>query len=207
MTYVFTPTPRMRRRMMMVAAKRGHGHGRHGSRGRRGFMMTGGPFFDGKPKVGRGGVRIAILHLLNEEPMHGYQIIQEISDRTDGVWIPSPGSVYPTLQQLEDEGLVTSERMDGKNVFALTDVGVELVESESRPAPWEQMGSRVDSELIGVRDTAFEVGAALMQVARTGSPEQVAEAKAILADTKRQIYQLLARQDTGATADSDFDGS
>ena len=155
-------------------------------------MMGGGPFFDGRPKVGRGGVRIAILHLLNEEPMHGYQIIQEISDRTDGVWNPSPGSVYPTLQQLEDEGFVTSERRDGKNVFALTDEGASFLEDEAGPPPWERMGTEFDEELIAVRDTAFEVGAALMQVARTGSKEQVAEARAILADTKKQIYQLLA---------------
>ena len=194
MTYVFTPTPRMKRGMIMMAHKHGHGHGRRGRgpRGRKSFMMGGGPFYDGRPKVGRGGVRIAILHLLNEEPMHGYQVIQEISDRTDGVWNPSPGSVYPTLQQLEDEGFVSSERQDGKNVFSLTDEGAAFLENEAGPAPWERMGSEFDDELIGIRDTAFEVGAALMQVARTGSKEQVAEARAILADTKKQIYQLLA---------------
>ena len=72
-------------------------------------------FPSGKPRVSRGDVRIAILRLLAEEPMHGYQIIQEITDRTDGVWQPSPGSIYPTLQQLEDEGLVRAEQSDGKN--------------------------------------------------------------------------------------------
>jgi DNA-binding PadR family transcriptional regulator len=163
-------------------------------------MMAGGPFFDGRPKVERGGVRIAILHLLNDEPMHGYQIIQEISERTDGVWNPSPGSVYPTLAQVEDEGLVSSERRDGKNVFSLTDKGRAFVENEAGPAPWELMGSEFDGELIDLRDTAFEVGAALMQVARTGSAEQVQKAKEIIADTKKQIYQLLAGDEA---ADSD----
>ena len=202
MTYVITPTPRMRRRMIMMSRKHGHGPGHRSNRGRRGFMMAGGPFSDGRPKVGRGAVRIAILHLLDEEPMHGYQIIQEISDRTDGVWSPSPGSVYPTLQQLEDEGLVLSERMEGKNVFSLTDEGAAFVKDEAGPAPWERMGSEFDDELISVRDTALEVGAALMQVARTGSKEQVAQAKAILADTKKQIYQLLAEDETGSADES-----
>jgi len=200
MTYVFTPTPRMRRRIVMMTRKHGHNHGGHTSRGRRGFMMAGGPFFDGRPKVERGGVRIAILHLLNDEPMHGYQIIQEISERTDGVWNPSPGSVYPTLQQVEDEGLVSSERKGGKNVFSLTDEGRAFVQNEAGPAPWEVMGSEFDGELIELRDTAFEVGAALMQVAQTGSAEQVQQAKEIVADTKKQIYQLLA-------GDSDSDES
>src|SRR6266567_4286449 len=92
-----------------------------------GFGGWGGPFgpggFGRGPKVGRGDVRAAILVLLTEGPMHGYQVIHELTDRSGGMWRPSPGSVYPTLQLLEDEGLVRSEEVEGKRIFQLTEAG------------------------------------------------------------------------------------
>jgi len=160
--------------------------------------MGPGAFSDGKPKVSRGDVRIAILHLLGEEPMHGYQIIQEISDRTDGVWQPSPGSVYPTLQQLEDEGLVESEQRDGKNVFALTPDGTEATQALDAPPPWERMGSNVDDELLSLREAGFQVGGAVMQVARAGSRDQVDRTIGILNEARKKIYQILAEDGDGA---------
>jgi DNA-binding PadR family transcriptional regulator len=158
--------------------------------------MGKGQFFPGRPRVSRGDVRIAILRLLAEEPMHGYQIIQEITDRTDGVWQPSPGSIYPTLQQLEDEGLVRSEQRDGKNVFELTDEGRSVVEADTTTPPWERMGANVEGDLLSLRDAAFQVGAAVMQVGRTGSEAQVEQARAILDEARRELYRILADDGT-----------
>jgi len=123
--------------------------------------------------------------------MHGYQIIQEVSERSGGVWTPSPGSVYPTLQHLEEEGLIASESRDGKNVFSLTEAG-----RATRPAdraPWEDVG--VDGRLIELRDGIGQVAAAVRQIARSGTPAQVNAAKAILADARRALYRLLADEE------------
>ena len=151
-----------------------------------------GPGFFGRQKAGRGDVRIAILQLLSEEPMHGYQIMQELEERTDGMWRPSPGAIYPTLQQLEDEGLVQADEQAGKKVFTLTDEGRAAVESRTSAPPWERFEHRVDDDLVALRDVAFQVGAAVMQVSRAGSRSQVAKARETLEEARRQIYQLLA---------------
>jgi DNA-binding PadR family transcriptional regulator len=151
----------------------------------------GGPFRRG-PRVARGDVRAAILALLAEQPMHGYQIIGELHDRSEGMWKPSPGSVYPTLQQLEDEGLVTAGQDDGKRVFSLTEAGREVArQAGDGPAPWEVVG-RGDAHLAELRDLAMTVGAAVMQVAHVGDRAHVEQAKKILEDTRRQLYRLLA---------------
>src|SRR5271157_3954308 len=117
------------------------GHGRHGGHRCRSFgpgargefagpgfggFSPGGPRGRGR-KARRGDIRTAALLLLAEEPRNGYQIMQEVEERSGGVWRPSPGSVYPALQQLEDEGLIRSEEVDGRKLFALTDAGRELV--------------------------------------------------------------------------------
>ena len=184
---------------MMMTGKKHRGQGHHGHGGRRGprgeFPMGPGPFSPGRPKVGRGDVRIAILHLLSEEPMHGYQIIQEISERTDNVWNPSPGSVYPTLQQLEDEGLASSEQREGKNVFSLTDEGESTLASEDETPPWERMAGGLNDTLIGLREAGFQVGAAVMQVARAGTDDQIARAKTVLDEARRKVYKILAEDD------------
>jgi DNA-binding PadR family transcriptional regulator len=157
-----------------------------------GFPMgPGGPMFMGGPKAGRGDVRLAILHLLTEMPMHGYQIMQELAERTPGVWRPSPGAVYPTLQQLEDEGLVHADEQEGKKVYRLTDEGRTAVEEAGRP-PWERFDHHVDDDLVSLRDVGFQVGAAVMQVARAGSSSQVVKTREILEEARRQIYQILA---------------
>jgi len=144
--------------------------------------------------VGRGDVRTAILFLLAEGPMHGYQVIQELTERSGGMWQPSPGSVYPTLQQLEDEGMVRSAEDEGRRVFSLTDEGRAEVERRAEePRPWEM---RADAEpFAGIRDEGFGVGAAVMQVVRTGTPQQVARAREILAEARRSLYRLLAEDD------------
>ena len=114
---------RCHRGMTMFAGKRRHGR-EHFGRGGPFFGGRGDPFFGGGRRAGRGDIRAAILALLAEEPMHGYQIIRELSERTGGAWTPSPGSVYPTLQQLEDEDLVREQKSEsGRRVYALTDAG------------------------------------------------------------------------------------
>jgi len=167
------------------------------SRRGRGFPPgSSGSFFGHGPRAGRGDVRAAILALLAEAPMHGYQIIGEIADRSGGVWTPSPGSVYPTLQHLEDEGLVTADSSGGKRVFSLTDAGRSA--NDARPAgraPWEEVGGDVDSTLIELRDGIGQVVGAVRQIARGGTPAQVAAARTVLAETRRSLYRILAEDD------------
>jgi DNA-binding PadR family transcriptional regulator len=142
--------------------------------------------------VSRGEVRAAVLMLLAEEPMHGYQIMQELAERSDGIWRPSPGSIYPTLQQLADEGLIRAEDTGGKKVYQLTDTGRAHVEEHDAPPPWARFDTEDHRGLLALKDLAFQVGAAVMQVGAAGSDEQVTEAKEILADTRSRLYQLLA---------------
>jgi DNA-binding PadR family transcriptional regulator len=125
--------------------------------------------------------------------MYGYQIISELTARTDGVWQPSPGSIYPTLSQLEDKGLVESERRQGRRVYALTDEGRMFVESSRSAPPWE--GFDVDGSLVALRDVGFQVASAVMQVARAGTDAQVERARAVLEEARRRIYEILAEQD------------
>jgi DNA-binding PadR family transcriptional regulator len=190
MSYAAPPPWFIRRRMTAMGGHRGWRGWGSGPGGE--FPMGPGPFFGGRTKVGRGDVRLAILHLLTEEPMHGYQIMQEIKERSQGIWQPSPGAVYPTLQQLEDEGLVRAEEEDGKKIYHLTDAGKTAAEEAAGSPPWERFGSETHDDLIDLRDIAFQVGAAVMQVARTGSKTQVSKAKEILENAKSEIYQLLA---------------
>jgi DNA-binding PadR family transcriptional regulator len=128
--------------------------------------------------------------------MNGYQVMQEIADRTSGVWQPSPGSVYPTLQQLEDEGLVRADQREGKKIYTLTDDGLAKVESATQAPPWERFATGSTDGLLDLRDVGFRVGAAVMQVARAGSESQVTKAREILEETRRRIYQILADEDS-----------
>ena len=139
----------------------------------------------------RGDVRAAILALLSERPMHGYEMIQELEERSDGMWRPSAGSIYPTLQLLEDEGLVAAEESDGKRRFTLTAEGVAEAERSSGRPPWEQVGEAANAPAGRLRDGIFQLGAAVMQVVHTGSEDQVARTLDILNDARRRIYSLL----------------
>lgn len=180
------------RRALLMSAGRGRGWGS----GRRGYGMGAGPFFPGRPKVSRGDVRSAILHLLAEAPMHGYQIMSELSSRTDGMWQPSPGSIYPTLNQLEDEDLVRADERDGKKVYALTDEGRARVDADDDDAPWERFSSPYSKGLMALRDAGFQLGAAVMQVARAGSDDQAVRAREVLEEAKRRIYEILAEHES-----------
>jgi DNA-binding PadR family transcriptional regulator len=175
-----------------------HIGGRPDQRNRRGFGFGFGGFagrFPGHgPAVRRGDVRSAILALLAEEPMHGYQVIQELAERSGGMWRPSAGSIYPTLQQLEDEGLVRAEERDGRRVFTLTDSGREQAtrSASSSSAPWDVAGADEGQEL---RELFFQVAAATKQVADVGTPEVLGRARQILVETRRSLYRLLAEDD------------
>lgn len=173
--------------------------GRSRRRG-RGRTEGWGPGFGRGPRVRRGDVRAAILALLAEEPMHGYQIITELGERSGGVWQPSPGSVYPTLSALEDQGLVTAHKSDGKRIFELTPEGrTESEAAADGPAPWEDAASSADRSLVDLKLLMVQVMKATKQVAEAGTERQVGAVADILADARRRIYLVLA--DGGPTDD------
>jgi len=145
-------------------------------------------------RMGRGDVRAAVLALLSEQPMHGYQIIQEIEQRSGGAWKPSAGSVYPTLQMLADEGLIVAEEANGRKTYALTEAGRdEVAGTADRPAPWEAPGQRDSARVSALPKAGFELAQAVAQVGRTGTPAQVQQAVDILDEARRRIYALLAQ--------------
>ena len=145
-------------------------------------------------RMNRGDVRAGILSLLAEAPMHGYQIIQEIEERSGGSWKPSPGSVYPTLQLLTDEGLIVAESSSGRKTYSLTEAGREQVESDSgTSAPWESANRREAPRAANLAKAGIELAQAASQVGRSGNKEQVAEAVTVLEETKRKLYSILAQ--------------
>src|ERR1700733_3888244 len=154
-----------------------------------------------RPRVKRGDVRAAALALLAEEPRNGYQIIQEIAARSGGVWQPSPGSVYPALQQLEDEGLIRAEGAEsGRKGFSLTDEGRAYMaeHADEVTAPWEIVAGRERGGSLEMRSLIGQLAMAAMQVTHAGSDAQVAEAQRILKDTRRSLYRILAADETEA---------
>jgi DNA-binding PadR family transcriptional regulator len=145
----------------------------------------------------RGDVRAAILALLDERPMHGYEMIQELDERSDGMWRPSAGSIYPTLQLLEDEGLIVGEEHDGKRRFTLTDAGREAAAKRSadRPPPWEQAAEGADDERQELFASIKQFAPAVIQIAQVGTPDQAQRAKAILDDARKKLYAILAEEE------------
>lgn len=160
----------------------GWGPGRGGRGGHRG-------------RARRGDVRASILALLKDQPRHGYEIIQEIAERSGGAWKPSPGSVYPTLQLLEDEGLISSATEGGKKLFTLTDTG--RTEAEAGPeAPWEEAGRGVDwDSLHEIRKAGGGLVDAFRQVWATGTPAQRDKALAVVNEARKKLYLILADED------------
>jgi DNA-binding PadR family transcriptional regulator len=166
-----------------------------------------GPMFGGHrhrgPRVKRGDVRAAALALLAEEPRNGYQIIQAIGDRSGGVWRASPGSVYPALQQLEDEGLIAATTGEaGRRAYQLTEEGRAYVAAhpDELQAPWDAVTKSVGDEALEMRRLFGTVAMAGMQVARVGTRAQVEQARQILTDARRKLYQILAAEDEEAGA-------
>ena len=155
-------------------ARRGRGYDRHG-RGRRSR---------------RGDVRAAILALLIERPMHGYEMIQEIKERSGDLWRPSPGSVYPTLQLLADEGLVNDEGQGSRRLYALTDEGRTAAEAIETP-PWEEIARDADPRDVNLRDAIGQLMGATMQVVQAAGDEQKKRAVEVLNTARRELYAIL----------------
>jgi DNA-binding PadR family transcriptional regulator len=176
---------------------------RHGGRGRRGPFPPGfgfeGDWGRGRGMRGRGrghrrsrgDVRAAVLALLVERPMHGYEIIQEINARSGGYWRPSPGSVYPTLQLLTDQGLLSMEGGPGsKRQYALTDEGKTEAETLDAP-PWEQIADEVEPQEVELHTALHQLVSAVAQVSQAASETQKARAIETLNETRRAIYAIL----------------
>ncbi|MBI5160637.1 MAG: PadR family transcriptional regulator [Micrococcales bacterium] len=146
----------------------------------------------GAGRTGRGDIRAAILVALSDEPMHGYQLIQAISARSGGMWKPSPGSIYPTLQLLSDEGLLSSEQVGERKVYSLTDAGraaaAELTDAER---PWQPRRAW-DGDRAALPKAGAKLAQAIGQVATSGTREQTDRAAVILDETRRKLYALLA---------------
>ena len=151
-----------------------------------------------RPRPKRGDVRLGILTLLAEQPMHGYQIITELSDRSGGIWRPSPGSVYPTLQQLQDEGLIVGMEQDGRRTFSLTEAGqvqASAAAADGRQAPWDQMTADDHDGAARLRERVAQAAAALMQISAAGTDQQLHRAEQLVAEFTRSLYRVLAEDD------------
>lgn len=186
-----------------------HGHGHHDQHGHDPRLFAFGPMRPpfgpggfgpggrghGRGRGRRGNTRAAVLGLLLERPMHGYEMISELEARTGGVWRPSPGSIYPTLQLLEDEGLIVSEEADGRKRFTLTEAGraeATTADEAGRGQPWQDFDADHIASAQEFREAGFAVMNALRQVAMTGTPAQREKALATLHETKRKLYTILA---------------
>ncbi len=169
---------------------RGHRHGPGFGAGFGGPGRGRGPWARAK----RGDVRAAILLALADEPMHGYQIMQQLEQRSGGAWRPSPGSVYPTLQLLEDQGLIKGEEAEGKRVFSLTDAGAgeaATIKERLGESPFGAEGGEQDPR-FALRQAVFSLGGAAKQVAVSGSADDAQKALEILRDARKRVYALLA---------------
>lgn len=175
-----------------------------------GRMWKGGPFGGpgwgphrrGRGRARRGDVRLALLRLLAEEPRNGYQLMQAIEERSEGLWRPSPGSVYPRLAQLEDEGLIRSVETEEARHFEITEAGRRHLESRvDEPDPWEPASEDADNPLTELAPLVIQIGKATFQVASVGDAAQRDRARALLTDTRRALYRILA--DEGDHSDTD----
>ena len=162
---------------------------------RRGWGR-GGPWRDhahgGGGRRRRGDIRTAVLAALEEAPAHGYEIIQRFEDKTAGAWRPSAGSIYPTLQLLEDEGLVRAYERDGKKVYELTEEGRSAAAERVAEggSPWAS--SQINRRYKDFGDAMRQLALASRQAAMTGDPDIMAKLVEILADARKRIYTLLA---------------
>ncbi len=190
-----------------------HGHGRPPFGPGFGFgpgFMAGMGFGPGRrrgPGRGRrGDVRNAVLALLSEQPMNGYQIIQAISERSDGLWRPGAGSVYPALGLLSDEGLIQETEADGKPAHELTDAGRAWIAAHADEVkdPWEKV-SGPHRGFLDVGPEVARLGMAVQQVAVSGDSTQIEAARKILSTARRDIYRLLAGDLTAEDSDDDED--
>ncbi len=153
-------------------------------------------------RAGRGDVRAAIITLLGERPSNGYQIIQEINERTGGLWRVSSGSVYPAISQLEDEELIEPTEGGGRRLFALTRAGRAYVEqnAEQFARLWEVGAEDVRLGEFQCREQLEQLAAAVRQVNEVGTPAQREEARKVLTRARQSLYRLLAADAPEETA-------
>jgi DNA-binding PadR family transcriptional regulator len=145
-------------------------------------------------RMRRGDIRTAVLAVLAEEPGHGYDVIQRLEEKTAGAWRPSPGSVYPTLQLLEDEGLVRSVERDSKRVYEITDLGRDEATrrvDEAGGTPWDLAG-RDDDRIGELRDAIRQLLIAAKQVSASNDSKGLERTIAILKRARKEIYTMLA---------------
>jgi DNA-binding PadR family transcriptional regulator len=162
--------------------------------------MFGPPFGGGRGRKRRGDVRAALLLALADEPRNGYQLMQLIEERSGGRWRPSPGSVYPALAQLEDEGLIRSVERDGQKVFEITDQGREHLEKRHRGAPpWEFEDDAESDSVAELMSLVAQIHLAARQVSLAGDERQVERARETLAESRRALYRILAEDDPPET--------
>ena len=152
----------------------------------------------GRGAVRRGEIRPLILAVLATKPMHGYEVIQALETQSGGRWRPSAGSVYPTLQQLADEGLVTSAEIDGRRTYTITDAGRAAAAANPAPRPWDDASSGGQPDL---EDLFMQLAGAVMQVQRVGSAHARTETTRIVNDARRQVYRLLADDEAEPATD------
>ncbi len=159
------------------------------------FGPGGGPGHGRRGRARRGDVRLAILALLAEQPLNGYQIIQALAERTEGAWRPSPGAVYPALAQLEDEGLIRADESAGQKAFQLTDAGREAA-SAIGTKPWDSVRGAAEGWVAEGAPALWrefgQLALAARSVLATGDPELAERARQTFADTRRALYALLA---------------
>jgi DNA-binding PadR family transcriptional regulator len=173
---------------------------------RGGMFGDQGPFGRGGPRgrgrgprrARRGDVRLALLRLLAEEPSNGYQLMQTIEERSGGRWRPSPGSVYPTLAQLEDEGLIKSTEADGSRRFELTDAGREHLQTRAdEPAPWDPADEDGETAMTELGPLVIQIVKAVWQVGSVGDNAQRSRAIELLTEARRGLYRILAEDPEG----------
>jgi DNA-binding PadR family transcriptional regulator len=176
------------------------GHGRHHGREHGGKEMFGRGWGD-EHRTRRGDIKFILLELLSEHPSHGYDLIKEMETRYGGFRRLSPGSVYPTLQLLEEGGYLKSAQEGGKRIYTITDEGRKLLtertQQETSDTPWDTAKSFVKGkpqEFIELRNAATELAAAVMQVARSGNVERINRVRELLEQVKREIYAILAQK-------------
>ncbi|MGH2913951.1 MAG: PadR family transcriptional regulator [Solirubrobacteraceae bacterium] len=208
------PTPEELAEMIATYRRRGRQGGPWGGGPWAGGPWGGGPWGRrgrGRGRARRGDVRLAVLRLLAEEPRNGYQLMQTIDQRSEGRWSPSPGSVYPTLAQLEDEGLIASDEQGGSRLWQLSDAGREHLQTRaSEPDPWAAGEDDADDAIGELGAAFFGVAKAVWQGVAHGDAAQRARAVSLLEETRRGLYRILAEEpeqaDHEATEDEPSDG-
>jgi DNA-binding PadR family transcriptional regulator len=127
--------------------------------------------------------------------MHGYEMIKEIEERSEGAWTPSPGSIYPTLQMLEDEGLIRGEEVEGKRRFTLTEEGAAAQQEKAgEETPWDAVRAGAGTAQVELRDSMHKLHHAIGQALRAADDSERQRIAELLDRTRREIYAILAEE-------------